>query len=287
MAIQVRKAERTQKALKVLLSGPSGSGKTYSALLLAKGIGGKILCLDTENKSADLYSDIVDFDKVDIEAPFTVDKYIEVMQYAESNGYQTLIVDSFTHAWAGEGGLLDEKSVLDMKPGSNSFTNFSKITPKQERLKSAIVQADINIIGCTRAKGKLEMTKDESSHKVKIEKMGMESIQREGFEFEFDTQFMIDMKHMAETASGKDRTRLFEGRYFQISEQTGKDMMAWKQSAKAVERTPEAEKTFLLDKCKVLAVTFTAEFTAEMKAKTVSEQVTALKKLIAEKEATK
>ena len=233
MAIQVRKAERTQAPLKILLSGPSGSGKTYSALLMAKGMGGKILCLDTENKSADLYSDITDFDKVDIDAPFTVDKYIEVIKYVEVKEYSTLIVDSFTAAWAGEGGLLDEKGVLDLKPGSNSFTNWAKLTPQQERLKSAIIQADINIIGCTRAKNKLEMTKDENG-RVKVEKLGMDSIQREGFEFEFSVQFMIDMKHMAETASGKDRTRLFDGKYFKITEQTGKDLMAWKLSAKAV-----------------------------------------------------
>jgi hypothetical protein len=284
MEIKVRKAERTQKALKMLLGGPSGSGKTYSALLLAKGMGGKILFMDTENKSADLYADLVDFEKVDIEAPYTTEKYIEVMAYAEANGYNTLVIDSFTHAWAGEGGLLDQKAIFDMKPGSNSFVNFGKITPMHEKLKSAIIKLDINLIGCLRAKAQHEIVKDEQG-KTKIEKLGTEVIQREGFEFEFDTAMMLDMNHMASTARGKDRTRLFEGKYFTISEQTGKDLIAWKQSAKPVERTPEQEKAYLLDKCKVLGVTFTDAEKAEMKAKDIPAQVEALKQIIKSKEA--
>ena len=281
MEIKVRKAERAQAPLKILLSGASGSGKTYSALLLAKGMGGKILCLDTENKSADLYSDIVDFDKVDLDAPFTVNKYIEVMKYAEEQKYATIIVDSFTHCWAGEGGLLDEKGILDMKPGSNSFTNWAKLTPQQERLKSAIIQADINIIGCIRAKDKLEMTKDDNG-RVKVEKMGLSGIQREGFEFEFTTEFLIDANHMAGTASGKDRTRLFDGKYFKITEQTGKDLIAWKQSAKPVERTPEQEKAHLIDKCKVLQITLDV---AKMKTLDIVGQIAEMKALITAKEA--
>lgn len=286
MEIKVRKAERTQKALKIELGGPSGSGKTYSALLMAKGIGGKVLFLDTENKSADLYADIMDFDKVDIEPPYTVDKYIEVMEYAEASGYDTLVVDSFTHVWAGEGGLLEDKMKLDMRPNSNSFTNWGKITPLHEKLKSQIIKININLIACIRAKSKHEIVKDEAG-KTKIAKIGTEVIQREGFEFEFDTAFMLDMNHHASTESGKDRTRLFDGKYFVITEQTGKDLINWKMSAKAVEKTPEEKKSLLLDKCKVFGIVFTDAFKADMKTKTIEQQVEALSKLIAEKEAVK
>jgi len=49
-----RKAERKKAKLRLGLVGPSGSGKTFSALLIAKGLGGKIAVVDTENGSADL-----------------------------------------------------------------------------------------------------------------------------------------------------------------------------------------------------------------------------------------
>jgi hypothetical protein len=238
-------------------------------------MGGKILFMDTENKSADLYSDLVDFEKVDIEPPYTVDKYIEIMDFAGKNGYSTLIIDSFTHAWAGEGGLLDEKSQLDLKPGSNSFVNFGKITPKHEKLKSAIIKIDINLIGCLRAKAQHEIIKDEQG-KTKIEKLGTEVIQREGFEFEFDTQLMLDMNHMASTSRGKDRTRLFGEKYFIITEQTGKDLIVWKQSAK---KTLEQTKSELIAECKRLNI---AVDIADMKTKTIEQQIETMQTKIKE-----
>lgn len=57
--MEVRTAKREMAKLKIGLQGPSGSGKTYSALLLAFGITNdwsKIIVIDTENNSADLYS---------------------------------------------------------------------------------------------------------------------------------------------------------------------------------------------------------------------------------------
>ena len=287
--IVVRKAERSQKFLKIALCGASGSGKTFSALLIAKGLGGKILCLDTENKSADLYSDIVDFDKVDIEPPFTIIKYLEVMKYAEEHEYTTLIIDSLSHAWAGEGGLLEQKNTLDSKPGSNQWTNWLQPGKEQEKLKSAVVQTNINIIGCMRAKEEFILTENDRGKKVPV-KMGMAPIQREGFGFEFDAQLMLDMKHGADSSIGKDRTRLFEGKYFVISEQTGKDLQEWRMKGKAVpvakphEPTLDETKLALIAECKVLQIPLDA---ATMKTYGIERQIEVMKTLIAAKEAVK
>jgi len=49
-----KKAERKQAKLRLALAGPSGSGKTFSALLMAKGLGGRIAVVDTEHGSASL-----------------------------------------------------------------------------------------------------------------------------------------------------------------------------------------------------------------------------------------
>ena len=48
MTFTFKKAVRSASKLRLALSGTSGSGKTYGALLLAKGIGGKIAVIDTE-----------------------------------------------------------------------------------------------------------------------------------------------------------------------------------------------------------------------------------------------
>ncbi len=57
--MNLRKAERRQAKIRLALQGPAGSGKTYSSLLIAYGITGdwsKIVVIDTENSSADLYT---------------------------------------------------------------------------------------------------------------------------------------------------------------------------------------------------------------------------------------
>lgn len=101
------RAERKKAFLKIAITGVSGSGKTYSALQLAQGLGGKIAMIDTENGSGELYSSLCDYDVAPMSAPFSPEKYIEYIHEAEQAGYSVLIIDSLSHAWAGEGGLLE------------------------------------------------------------------------------------------------------------------------------------------------------------------------------------
>ena len=108
-----KKAERRQAKLKIAITGPSGSGKTYSALSIATGLGKKIALVDTENYSASLYSDRFEFDVLALEPPYTVAKYNVAIQEAQKAGYEVLIIDSISHAWAGDGGLLSKKEALD------------------------------------------------------------------------------------------------------------------------------------------------------------------------------
>jgi len=140
-----KKAVREAVKLKIGLTGPSGSGKTMSALKMAKGIGKKIAFIDTENRSASLYADRFNFDCIDLKPPYNPEKYIQAMIEAITGGYDVLIMDSISHAWAGSGGILDTKNKLDQK-GGNSFVNWGKMTPVQENFVSAILQANIHLI---------------------------------------------------------------------------------------------------------------------------------------------
>ena len=73
--MELRNAERKQAKIKMGIQGPSGSGKTYSALLLAFGITenwSKIAIIDTENHSADLYSQLGDYLVLGMEKPLPV-----------------------------------------------------------------------------------------------------------------------------------------------------------------------------------------------------------------------
>lgn len=225
-----KKAERKQVKLKLAITGPSGSGKTYSALKIAKGLaaGGKIAVVDTENGSASLYSDLPGmpaFDTVELGPPFTSERYMQLIRFAEKEGYSVLIVDSITHQWNGEGGIMDRLDKEKIaKPGTNSFTLWSKFTPEHERFKQCILQTPIHIIATMRSKQDYVMDLNEKG-KQTPRKVGLAPIQREGAEYEFTTVF--DMTHEHYATVSKDRTSIFDGETFNPTEETGEKILKW------------------------------------------------------------
>lgn len=225
-----KKATRKQVKLRLALVGIAGSGKTYSALRLAKGLGGKIAVIDSESGSASLYANEFDFDVVELTAPYTVEKYITAIKAAEKS-YDTIVIDSISHEWKGEGGILNKKEEFDSK-GGNSFTNWGKVTPQHERFLAAMLHTSCHLITTVRAKTEYTINKDEKG-KTSIEKMGLSPIQRDGLEFEMSIVFDL---HNGLASASKDRTKLFrELPPFLITEDTGKDIRAWLDSGESPE----------------------------------------------------
>lgn len=231
-----KKAERKQSKLKIALTGPSGSGKTYSALEMASGMGKKIALIDTENGSAALYSDRFEFDTLEIEPPYTVPKYIDAIKAAVAAGYEVCVIDSLTHAWAGEGGLLAKKESLDQR-GGNSYTNWAGITKEHEAFKAILLNSDIHLICTMRSKQDYVLEVNEKG-KSSPRKVGLAPIQRDGMEYEFTTVFDIAMDHHA--LASKDRTGLFDGQIAKISKTTGETLMKWLAGGKVVEKPAPA-----------------------------------------------
>jgi hypothetical protein len=227
---QFHKAERKRGKLRLAIAGPAGSGKTYSALLIAFGIGGKVAFIDTERGSGELYDHLGDYDACTLEAPFEPKKYVAAIKAAEEAGYDTIIIDSLTHAWAGTGGLLDRHGMIADKSG-NSWAAWRMVTPQHNELVDALLQSSCHIIATMRSK--MEYTQVEEGGKKSVKKLGMSPIQRDGMEYEFTVFMDIDQNHIA--SSTKDRTMLFDGQYFKPSKQTGKLLMDW------LERAPEAQ----------------------------------------------
>lgn len=219
-----KKAEKTKVKLKIALTGPSGGGKTYSALTLAKAMGKRIALIDTENASASLYADKFEFDTLNIEAPYTIPKYNAAIDAAVKGEYDVLVIDSLTHAWAGEGGLLDKKAQSEAR-GVNSFTAWNKLTPEHEALKAKILSANIDMICTMRSKQEYVLVENDKG-KMAPQKVGLAPIQRDGMEYEFTTVFDIGIDHRAKVS--KDRTAIFDDQTFLISESTGLAFMKWR-----------------------------------------------------------
>lgn len=232
MTFQIRKAERKQAKLRIGLFGPSGSGKTMSSLKLARGITDwdKICIIDTENRSADLYSKLGDYNVINIDAPYTPEKYIEAMQAALDGGMEVIIIDSITHEWAGKGGILELSDEL-AKAAKNSFMVWGKLTPRHNAFIEAITSCPVDIICCGRSKQEYVINQQERNGKMinVPEKVGLKAVTREGFDYEMTTSFEIAINHYATTS--KDRTGVFMDKpEFVINEDVGKIIKEWNAS---------------------------------------------------------
>ena len=223
----IRKAERRNAKIKLALQGPSGSGKTYSALQIAKGLTElkNVVVIDTENYSADLYDHLGDFNVIDLQKPYSPEKYILALEEAVKAGMKVVIIDSLSHEWEGEGGILDIHSQLV----GNSFTNWAKVTPRHNALIKAILNLDAHVIATFRTKQDYVLT--DKNGKMVPEKVGLKSVTRDGMDYEFTTVFDVDIAHNC--VASKDRTGLFvKEPAFKASQSTGERILAWCESGK-------------------------------------------------------
>ena len=223
-----RKAERKQAKLRLALCGPSGSGKTYSALLIAQGLapGGKVALIDTERGSGELYADLTAYDVAPLEPPYTPKRYVEIIKAAEQAGYDVLIIDSLSHAWTGEGGVLEmhDRATSASRSG-NSFAAWREVTPHHNALVDAIIGANLHIIVTMRTKTAYDMVDDGKGGKKPV-KIGLSPVQRDGMEYEFTTVVDLSVESHVATAT-KDRTRLFDGEHFVPTPETGEKLRDW------------------------------------------------------------
>ena len=217
-----RKAERKKAKLRLGITGPAGSGKTYGALLVAFGLGGKIAMIDTENGSGDLYANLGDYDVCTISAPYEVKKYLAAIHEAEQAGYDIIIIDSLSHAWSGEGGLLDMQGKIAASSRSgNSYAAWREVTPWHNKLIDAMLSSPAHIIATMRSKTEYIQAENERGYK-EIRKVGLAPVQRDGMDYEFGVVFDLTANHMATVS--KDRTSIFDGQIFALSQDTGKTL---------------------------------------------------------------
>lgn len=226
-----RKASRNIASPKIAFQGVSGAGKTYSALRFARGyVGdkGKIAVIDTENGSASLYSNVTDFDVLDLHPKqrggvfcFWWADFQDAITAAENEKYDFLIIDSASHIWQA---VLDFKARLD-KNGGNSFVNWGEAGLQFSAVQNQILQSTIPVICCFRTKAEYVLEQD-ANGKNRPRKIGLAPITRGDSEYDFS--LVLDINRQHEAVVSKSRCSAFGDDFNAIiTEETGKTFRSW------------------------------------------------------------
>ena len=214
------KATKKQAKLRLALFGVSGSGKTYSALRIAKGLGGNIAVIDTENHTACKYSDRFEFDVCECEKA-SINNLMTLL--SDASEYDVLIIDSLTHAWDE---LLDEVNrIAKTKFGGNSWSAWSEGTPKQRAFIKALLDFKGHLIVTMRSETTWEVQENDKGKKVPV-RIGTAPKQGKSIEYEFDMLINLSQDHTAHIL--KDRTGKYQDECLELlDENLGKELGEW------------------------------------------------------------
>jgi KaiC/GvpD/RAD55 family RecA-like ATPase len=221
-------AVKEQEKARVALEGPAGSGKTVTALRVARalvGPEGKIAALDTERRSMRKYAALPGvapdnvttfaFDLVEVAPPFHPTRMIEAIKSAEAAGYDAFVADSLSHFWNDEGGMLEiVERVAKAKYRGNTFNawNDPEVGGVQKAFVNAILDARIHVLATMRTKVDYVVETNERG-KAEPRKVGTKSIQREGFDYEFDVIGRLDTANILTIT--KTRCAALSGKFFE------------------------------------------------------------------------
>lgn len=217
-----QKATKAKARLRAAIFGPSGSGKTYTALRIAKGIGGKIAVIDTERMSASKYADRFEFDAADL-TDRTPEGYCQAMYAAARAGYGVLVIDSVSHAWQELCAAVEK--IAQAKYRGNTWSAWSEGTPQQRMLVDAILDYPGHVICTMRSKTEWQTSTGDNG-KSRPVRVGLAPEQGKGIEYEFDLLLEMTTEHVAHVI--KDRTGKWQDKIIdKPGEEFGAELAAW------------------------------------------------------------
>lgn len=250
---------REKSKLRLALAGVSGSGKTLSALYIAYGITGdwsKVALIDTEHGRAKFYANRSDLNTgtflyQEMVPPYFPEKYKQMVtegaNIVGSDG--VVIVDSFSHAWNNEGGVLDIKSSIEKQPGKNSYTAWNDAGKYQNSLVNTILAINCHTIVTMRVKMEYAMEQNERG-KMQPVKIGLTPVQREDTEYEFDIVLNINRNHTS--FASKDTTFLDTWTGI-ITPELGKLLKDWLDNGVEPQRCTDCQKRITPNGSKTIA----------------------------------
>lgn len=159
--------------IKLLISffGLSETGKTFSALRVAAGLEpdpSKRLLLDTEGgERGRLYHDAIDggYLYAALTPPFSPHRYIEALDEIAAAGVTVVVIDSISHVWMAEGGILDMAEQSQVK---NDLGKWIEPKRRLRKLDNRIKSCGMHVILCARGKQPMVEVIEDGKKKMKL-----------------------------------------------------------------------------------------------------------------------
>lgn len=245
-SFEAKEAVRESVPLLIGLMGPSGSGKTFSALRLATGIqevtGGDIYFIDTEARRALHYADQFKFKHVQFDPPFGSVDYLAAIEQCVKQGAKVVVIDSMSHEHIGPGGYLMTQDAEVERMAGNDYAKRERVkmagwikpSALRQRMITGILQLNVNLIFCFRAK---EKTKPKSGGG--IQELGFMPIAGEELLFEMTVNCLLLPKSGGVPTWRSDQVgeklmmklpKQFESAFAQqkpLDEATGRSLATW------------------------------------------------------------
>ena len=241
-------AKRAGVGLFVGIAGGTGSGKTFTSLRIARGIAGptgRIAAIDTEAKRMSHYAGRFDFDVTDMAPPFRPERFAQAAADAEKAGYAVLVIDSMTHEWAGEGGVLDWHDELKGDDERQNMRAWIKPKTAHKAMIGSLLQRRIPIVLCFRAEEKIKVGPG-----GKPEPQGWTPIGDSRFMFELTT--MLTLSNEAPGIVSYKLPRKIQEQHLPffpdgqpITERSGEQLAAWARGDEPVDRAVEVAEALI------------------------------------------
>lgn len=249
--IAIRRAVRANARLVIAFAGLSGSGKTRTAIEFAYGLAGydasAVGFLDLENKRGSLYADCLDnhpknpkkerFWIADLQPPFSPARLSSAIKEYQEHGVKVLVIDSASHEWEGEGGAT--QIAEDNATANGKKKNWAKAKGEHKRFINTMLQCDMHVIVCLRAREKTE--EKLVNGKVVVNQLGVQPIQEKNFMFEMSASVMMWNEGQMQTAykvPGELKPFLGRGEGY-ITSEDGYSVMQWVEGGNQIDQKVE------------------------------------------------
>lgn len=193
-----RTSTRMQAKASIMIEGLTGKGKSGLALAFARALASswdKIYAIDTENMALDLFVDIPmhtgesfkSINKVDLTAEdgYAPSNYKALRDEAIEAGAEVVIMDSYSHAWTRQGGVLDKVAKVN-NPNGYAAWNDTEVIKEKNLIFELVRSPKAHVITTVRSKEKFALEMNEAKGKNEVVSLGEQQIQQDGLKYEPD-----------------------------------------------------------------------------------------------------